>query len=65
VNNGQNGILVPPGNPLLLAEAIAYLIQNKKICQKFGDASKEIYEKELSPKSVIQAYHKLFNGELK
>jgi glycosyltransferase involved in cell wall biosynthesis len=64
VNNGLNGILVPPGNPALLAEAILYLMKNKEICKKFGNASKDIYEKDLSPQSVMQTYHKLFNGEL-
>jgi len=64
VNDGLNGTLVPPGEPILLAKAISYLIDHEEIRKKFGDASRDIYEKELSPQAVVRGYYKLFNGEL-
>jgi len=41
VRNFENGILVPVSNPLKLAEAIQYLLDNKKTRIKFGRAARE------------------------
>ena len=63
VKHNVNGILVPPKNSLLLAKAIKYLANNKKLRKKFGTKGLSIYNRELSSKAVIKNYHKLFSGK--
>ncbi len=41
IDNGFNGILVPPGDPVKLADALAQLIQDKTLREKMGRHGKE------------------------
>ena len=41
VRDGKNGVLVPPGNPSALAEAILVLLENSDLRKKMGKASRE------------------------
>jgi len=42
VVNGENGFLVPPAQPELLAKRITYLLENPQIRQAFGAAGRKI-----------------------
>ncbi len=64
VEDGINGKLVKPGDPVLLAEAISCLIEHEDDRKKYGEESCNIYKKYLSPQAVVRGYYKLFNGEL-
>lgn len=41
IRNGKNGVLVPPGNPSALAEAILVLLEDPDLRKKMGKASRE------------------------
>lgn len=41
VIHGQTGLLIPPGNPARLAEAIIQLLGNRSLCIQFGNAGKQ------------------------
>jgi glycosyltransferase involved in cell wall biosynthesis len=45
ISNGQDGILVNPENPEMLAEAIIYLLENEKLREMLvNDAFKKVKE---------------------
>jgi len=63
VENGENGMLVPVNNPLKLAEAIDYLLENKDARMKFGKAGRikvlEDFSIEVLVKRLSKIYAKL------
>jgi glycosyltransferase involved in cell wall biosynthesis len=48
VQDGKNGILVPINNPLRLAEAMQYLLDNKDVRTKFGYEGRQLVTKHFS-----------------
>lgn len=54
VRNGVNGLIVPPGNGLALAEAIESLIKNPELRSQFGAASLEIVMNTFDEKIVLE-----------
>jgi glycosyltransferase involved in cell wall biosynthesis len=54
VDHGQTGLLVPPGDPRSLAEAIVTLLQDQKARTRMGRQAKEKTEKELSWSSIAE-----------
>lgn len=48
IESGKNGILVPPNDPIKLAEAIQFLLDNEDIRIKFGAEGRKKVEKEFS-----------------
>jgi glycosyltransferase involved in cell wall biosynthesis len=63
IKNGENGLLVPLNNPIKLAEAIDYLLDNKDIRTKIGKAGRktvtENYSIEVLVKTLCKLYEKL------
>ena len=53
VIDGLNGFLVPPKDPLALADAIEKLVLNPELREQFGRASRERAVKEFSSERVI------------
>jgi glycosyltransferase involved in cell wall biosynthesis len=53
VLDGQNGLLIPPGNVKALAEAIRTLIENPQLRQKMGESGRRIASSEFSSEQVI------------
>jgi glycosyltransferase involved in cell wall biosynthesis len=53
VLNGQNGILIPPKNPRVLAGAIQKLIEDPALRQKMGETGRHIALSEFSSEQVI------------
>jgi len=66
VRNFEDGILVPVGSPLKLAEAIKYLLDNKDIRIKFGKAGREWVIKNFSigviAKRLCNIYEEIVRG---
>ena len=59
VVNGENGFLVPPAQPELLAKRITYLLQNPQVRQAFGAAGKQMagrYNAESMVEEIDQLY---------
>jgi glycosyltransferase involved in cell wall biosynthesis len=48
IESGKSGILVPPDDPIKLAEAIQFLLDNDDIRIKFGAEGRKKVEKEFS-----------------
>lgn len=54
VENGRNGLLVPPQQPVALAEALGILINHSKLRQKFGQASRKKAVGEFADSLIIE-----------
>jgi len=54
VEEGRNGLLVPPQEPQALARAIAYLMTDETRRTQFGQYSREKIEKEFDERRVIE-----------
>ncbi|MDI6759287.1 MAG: glycosyltransferase family 4 protein [Candidatus Brocadiaceae bacterium] len=54
VVDGETGFLVPPKNPALLAEKLIYLLKNKALAQKMGEAGRERWKRHFTINSMIQ-----------
>ncbi len=60
VENGINGILVPPKNPKAIADAIEKLLKNPKLRKKMGGAGREKIEKKFDIRTEIKKLEKIF-----
>ena len=60
VENGVNGILVPPNNPVKLAEAMQYLIDTKDIRIKFGKEGRKKVEREFSGEAIANRLCRIY-----
>jgi glycosyltransferase involved in cell wall biosynthesis len=67
IENGETGIIVPADNPLKLAEAINYLLENKDIRVRFGEAGRKRVKKnftvEVLVKKLIKIYEKMTDNQ--
>jgi glycosyltransferase involved in cell wall biosynthesis len=54
VRHGTNGLLVPPKNPLALADAIAQLLKDAPLRTEMGRLGREIVVSEFSEERVVQ-----------
>lgn len=66
VENHRNGLLVPPNNPLELAEAIQYLLDNRDVRTRMGKEGRKDIIREFSLKVVTEKlqgiYQNVLNG---
>jgi glycosyltransferase involved in cell wall biosynthesis len=66
VRHGTNGLLVPPKNPVALADAIDRLLKDAPLRAEMGRRGREIAVNEFSEEKVIQQtlalYHRLLNS---
>ena len=60
VKNGHSGILVPPKDPLAIANAIEDLFNNKKLRGKIGEAGMKKIEKEFNIKKEAKKLESVF-----
>jgi glycosyltransferase involved in cell wall biosynthesis len=65
VGHGKNGLLVRPRDPLALADAINYLIENPGMRRRMGKVGRKIVEAEFSMESVIQKNLEIYKTLLK
>lgn len=54
VRHGVNGLLVPPRDPVRLADALQTLLENPQLRQEMGRRGREIVEQEFSSELVIE-----------
>lgn len=67
IHHGENGFLVPPGNPNALADAILAILQDRDLASRMGLANAEVAKGYLSAREeavekVRDAIQKLFNN---
>lgn len=55
VRAGETGLLVPPGDVGQLADALARLLLDPPLRQKFGEAARRLAEREFDVTSVVEA----------
>jgi len=60
IRDYENGFLIPPNNPLKLAEAIEYLLDNKDIRTKMGKAGRKHTVKNFSLEVVAQKLRRVY-----
>jgi glycosyltransferase involved in cell wall biosynthesis len=48
MTDGENGLLVPPGDPVRLASALERVIRDSDLRQRLGSAAKAFHSKELA-----------------
>jgi len=65
VVNGETGILVPPQNPKLLAEAIIALLQNRERAEAMGRAGRERVERCFTVERMVQQTEALYEELIK
>jgi glycosyltransferase involved in cell wall biosynthesis len=61
VKDGFNGLVVPPRNPLRLAQAIQYLLENKYARRKFGELGRKWVLENFSLNVVVRKLSETYN----
>ena len=61
VSDNETGILVPPANSQMLAKAMLYLLKNKELAQKMGEAGRKRIEEFFSLKRMTENTEKLYD----
>lgn len=64
IQNHQNGILIPPNNPLKLAEAIQYLMDNEDIRIRMSKEGREYVMRNFSLDVVVKKLCKIYRNIL-
>lgn len=65
VEDGKNGILIPPKNPVVLAAAIKKLINDEALRSKMGKCAREKAEREFSISRVIETHLEIYDSLIK
>lgn len=60
VKNYENGILVPPNDPVRLAEGIQYLLDNEQIRRKFGQNGRKEVVKNFSSNVMVKRLNRIY-----
>ena len=60
VVNGVTGILVPPKDPSALAEAIVFLLKDRKRAQEMGQVGRKIVEEKFNLKDKVKQHERLY-----
>jgi glycosyltransferase involved in cell wall biosynthesis len=60
VQDGVNGLLVPPRDAAALAHAVLRLVQDPVMCSRMGEASRAIAVRQFSEDLIIQQYLNLY-----
>jgi glycosyltransferase involved in cell wall biosynthesis len=56
IRDGVDGLLVPPGQPRALADAVARLLGDTSLARRLGEAAASRVEREFSESAMIHAY---------
>ena len=65
VNDGVTGLLVPPKNPLALANAISYLLLNEQLASDMGIQGRKRIQKLFSLSQMVKSTEKIYFDILK
>jgi glycosyltransferase involved in cell wall biosynthesis len=61
IQNGKNGLLVPPGDPATLSRALIQLLQDRETLARLGSAGKATVVEEYTAERMCRKYEELFN----
>lgn len=64
LEDGATGILVPPADPLALAEAVCFLLENPQLACQLAEAGRERVAREFSLERMLAQTEKLYLGLL-
>jgi glycosyltransferase involved in cell wall biosynthesis len=64
VHNYENGLIVQPNNPVELAKAIDYFLENESVSQVYGKAGRDLIVTKLSAEITIKHLIKIYNSML-
>lgn len=56
VRSGENGLLIPPGDPGALTAAVVKLLRDDDFARALGDNGRRFYDAELRPEPVAEHY---------
>ena len=64
IKDGENGFIVPPGNPLILSEKIAVLLKDQQLREKMGRCGCDRYRENFTiahfEHNIVQILQKQF-----
>ncbi len=60
IEENVTGVLVPVKNSIALADAIERLLINKELCQKMGNAGRNLAEREFDVRSVVTKHIEIY-----
>ncbi|MGD0731282.1 MAG: glycosyltransferase family 4 protein [Terracidiphilus sp.] len=60
VHNGSNGLVVPPGDPGALRDALATLIQSPQLRSAMGAAGRQLYEDAFTVRPMVEKTAKVY-----
>jgi L-malate glycosyltransferase len=60
IQDGVNGLLVPPGEPAALAQAICHVIENRGLAARLGDAARRSINERFSIARMVAATEELY-----
>jgi glycosyltransferase involved in cell wall biosynthesis len=60
VTDGETGVVVPPDDPVSLARALAWLLDDPRAAQRLGRAARARYERRHRPEAMARALERLF-----
>ncbi len=61
ISEGKDGLLVPPGDPAALAEALLRLWRNPVLCQRLGEQARMRAHREFSASRTAELFCRLFD----
>ena len=64
VRQGKEGLLISPGDPLALAEAIRAVASNPQMAKKMGDAGKKRVSEQFSARDMVRRIERVYLGAL-
>jgi glycosyltransferase involved in cell wall biosynthesis len=66
VKDGVTGLLVPPRNPVILSEKIAFLLRNPSSGARMGQMGRQVIQERYSMESMLaeteHVYHRLLQS---
>lgn len=65
ISDGINGFVVPTKDPVILAEQIVYLLQNRNVLKEFGIKSREIVQERADYYKEMGKVEKIYEGLIK
>jgi glycosyltransferase involved in cell wall biosynthesis len=65
VREGENGLLVPRSDPVVLAHALAKLIESPELRAKMGEASRRMYETEFGVSRMLSELDMVYANALR
>lgn len=60
IQDGVNGLLIPPENPTLLAEALERLLQNQPLCEELARHARETFEQTFTVTRMLKETWKVY-----